>query len=131
MTKGTPPRKHSALARHALLGLVAWAATAAQATLSAAGGPVSAAEPLKLPSQALRRVGAQEGWQGPLFMVCMAIFAVGFAAMFYSVWKHHRSGAVNHGNFHQRVIVEMSWTLVPFVIVMVLVWPMARGFWIA
>jgi cytochrome c oxidase subunit 2 len=48
--------------------------------------------------------------------------------MFFMIWRHHRTGSGNQSNFHASVVVEICWTLVPFVIVVMLVWPTAKIF---
>jgi cytochrome c oxidase subunit 2 len=69
------------------------------------------------------------GLRWMLLMVSLLAFGLVFALMFFSVWKHHRSGTENQTNFHDSAVVEICWTLVPFVIVVLLVWPTARIFW--
>lgn len=65
-----------------------------------------------------------------LMIVCLIVFALVFGVMFYSIWKHHRSGANEQANFHGSVAVEICWALAPLVIVVLLVWPAARVFWV-
>lgn len=63
------------------------------------------------------------GLRGMLMVVCLIVFLLVFAGMFFSIWKHHRSSASGHTNFHSSVLVEICWALAPFVIVVLLVWP--------
>lgn len=71
------------------------------------------------------------GLRASLMLVCIVVFALVFAVMFYSVWRHHRRGGDAQGNFHASMAIEMGWALIPCVIVLLLVWPTARIFWIS
>ena len=64
-----------------------------------------------------------------LMVVCLAIFAVSFAALLWASWRHHRGGSPERVNFHSSLAVEIAWTVTPCVIVLLLVWPTARIFW--
>src|SRR6218665_3846245 len=46
--------------------------------------------------------------------------------MFYSIWKHRRSKGAKAANFHESVTVEVVWTIVPFVIVIVMALPATK-----
>jgi cytochrome c oxidase subunit 2 len=64
-----------------------------------------------------------------LMVSCLLIFVLSFSALLLAAWRHHRRGKAEQGNFHSSVLVEISWTIVPCVVVLVLVWPTARIFW--
>ena len=67
------------------------------------------------------------GWvRTGVLLLCVALFFGAFAVMFYSVWRHHRAGAVSRSNFHEDMSVELTWTLVPFLMVLALAWPVVR-----
>jgi cytochrome c oxidase subunit 2 len=68
------------------------------------------------------------GLRWALLLLCLLMFVFGFALMFFMIWRHHRTGSGNQSNFHASVVVEICWTLVPFVIVVMLVWPTAKIF---
>lgn len=70
-----------------------------------------------------------QGLRGWLMILCLIIFALVFAVMFYSIWKHHRGGVGERTNFHGSVAVEICWALAPVVIVVLLVWPTTRIIW--
>ena len=55
-----------------------------------------------------------------MMIVCTAVFLIVFAVMFYSIWKHRKSVGHKAANFHESVAVEIAWTVVPFVIVVVM-----------
>jgi len=68
-------------------------------------------------------------FRGVLMLVCLLIFVVSFAALLLAAWRHHRMDKQTGENFHSALWVEISWTIVPCVIVLVLVWPTVRIFW--
>ena len=68
--------------------------------------------------------------QAVLMLVCMVILAVSFTALLLASWRHHRAAKVHGGNFHSDLWVEISWTIVPCLIVLVLVWPTVKTFWV-
>ncbi len=71
------------------------------------------------------------GLRFSLLLVAIVLFAMVFGVMFVSVWKHHRWGLDRQVNFHDSVLVEICWALIPCVIVVLLVWPTARIFWVS
>lgn len=64
-----------------------------------------------------------------LLLVCLLIFVVSFAALLIAAWRHHRADKAGGGNFHSSLWVEISWTIVPCIIVLALIWPTVRVFW--
>lgn len=56
-------------------------------------------------------------------LVCLGIFVVVFGAMFYSIWKHHKSAAPQAVHFHGSPAVEMVWAAIPFAILMFAAYP--------
>ncbi len=55
-----------------------------------------------------------------MLVVCVAIFVAVFGVMFYSIFKHRKSLGHKPANFHESVSVEIAWTVVPFLIVIVM-----------
>jgi cytochrome c oxidase subunit 2 len=55
-----------------------------------------------------------------MLIVCTAIFLVVFGFMFYSIFKHRKSVGHKAANFHESVAVEIAWTIVPFIIVILM-----------
>jgi cytochrome c oxidase subunit 2 len=55
-----------------------------------------------------------------MLIVCTLIFVVVFGFMFYSIFKHRKSVGHKAANFHESVAVEIAWTIVPFVIVILM-----------
>ncbi len=59
------------------------------------------------------------------YIMCVVAFAV-FGAMAYSIVKHRKSKGVSPSTFHESTAVEIVWTILPFVILIVLALPAAR-----
>jgi cytochrome c oxidase subunit 2 len=55
-----------------------------------------------------------------MMIACIVIFIAVFGVMFYSILKHRKSLGHKAANFHESVTVEIIWTIVPFVIVIVM-----------
>lgn len=61
-----------------------------------------------------------------ILIICAVIGVVVFGAMLYSVIFHRKSKGVKPATFHESVKVEIAWTVVPFIILMVMAVPAAR-----
>ena len=55
--------------------------------------------------------------------VCVVIGVIVFGAMFYSVFTHRKSKGVTPAHFHESTSIEIAWTVVPFLILIVLAFP--------
>ena len=55
-----------------------------------------------------------------MLIVCTVIFVVVFGFMFYSIVKHRKSVGHKAANFHESTAVEIAWTVVPFIIVILM-----------
>ena len=51
-----------------------------------------------------------------IFWICVAIGAVVFGIMFWSIFAHRKSLGVKPATFHESTLVEIIWTAVPFAI---------------
>ena len=58
--------------------------------------------------------------------MCVAIFVAVFGVMFYAVWKHRKSKGHRPADFHESTAVEIAWTIVPFILVVIIAWPATR-----
>ncbi len=88
------------------------------------GGP--AVRQLNLPAAATR-IAAEQSWLHWMMLIaCLVIFIAVFAVMFYSIWKHRKSKGAKPASFHESVSVEVIWTLVPFVIVILMALPATK-----
>lgn len=61
-----------------------------------------------------------------MFMVCVGIAVVVFGVMFVSMYLHRKSRGVKPANFHESVKVEIAWTVVPFIILILMAFPAAK-----
>ncbi|NHZ88055.1 cytochrome c oxidase subunit II [Massilia sp. CCM 8733] len=61
-----------------------------------------------------------------MMVVCLVIFVAVFGVMFYSVFKHRRSLGHKPATFHESTAVEIAWTVVPFLIVIVMALPATK-----
>jgi cytochrome c oxidase subunit 2 len=61
-----------------------------------------------------------------ILWVCVAIFFVVFGAMFWSIYKHRRSMGAKAAHFHENTVVEVIWTIIPFVILVAMAIPATR-----
>ncbi len=100
----------------------AWAASAlfavAHATNDLPGGP--AVNQLNLPV-GVTSISRDQAWMHwVMLIVCTVVFVAVFAVMFYSIWKHRKSVGHKAANFHESVVVEIVWTAVPFIIVVLM-----------
>ena len=83
-----------------------------------AGGP--AKNQLDLHPPATRVAADIQGMHFYMLIVCTVIFLLVFGVMFYSIIKHRKSVGFKAANFHESVGVEIAWTVVPFLIVVVM-----------
>lgn len=58
-----------------------------------------------------------------IFWVCVVIGLVVFGVMFWSILAHRKSKGHKPANFHEHTWVEILWTIVPFVILVVMCIP--------
>ena len=88
------------------------------------GGP--AVNQLNL-GAAVTSIAAEQAWlHWFMLILCTVIFVAVFAVMFYSIWKHRKSKGHKAANFHESVTVEIIWTIVPFVIVILMALPATK-----
>jgi cytochrome c oxidase subunit II len=88
------------------------------------GGPAVNQLNLAPPVTAIAR---EQHWLHWFMMVlCTVIFVAVFAVMFYSIWKHRKSVGHKPATFHESVTVEIIWTIVPFIIVILMALPATK-----
>lgn len=58
--------------------------------------------------------------------ICVAIFVAVFGVMFYSILKHRKSLGHKSASFHESTSVEIAWTVVPFLIVVLMALPATK-----
>src|SRR5215831_5886470 len=59
--------------------------------------------------------------------ICAAIFVVVFGVMFYSLFKHRKSIGHDAKPFHENTTVEVVWTVIPFLILLVMAFPATKA----
>lgn len=73
------------------------------------------------------RIAADQMWlHNMMLVICLAIFIAVFGVMFYSIFKHRKSRGAVPANFHESVKVEIAWTVVPFIIVILMALPATK-----
>ncbi|MFT5578595.1 MAG: cytochrome c oxidase subunit 2 [Paraglaciecola psychrophila] len=55
--------------------------------------------------------------------ICVVIGVIVFGVMFYSVFTHRKSKGAEAADFHESTAVEIAWTVVPFLILIVIAFP--------
>ncbi|MEX2964010.1 cytochrome c oxidase subunit II [Microbulbifer sp. TYP-18] len=61
-----------------------------------------------------------------IFWICVAIGVVVFGVMFYSMWRHRKSKGYKAAQFHESTAVELVWTIVPFIILVLMAIPATK-----
>ena len=61
-----------------------------------------------------------------MIVICVAIFIAVFGVMFYSILKHRKSLGYKAATFHESTAVEIAWTIVPFLIVVLMALPATK-----
>ena len=108
--------------------LSAWFASAvfslARAVSDLPGGPAVNQLNLHPP---VTRIAADQAWlHWFMLIICTVIFLAVFAVMFYSIWKHRKSVGHKAATFHESVTVEVVWTVIPFIIVILMALPATK-----
>ncbi len=61
-----------------------------------------------------------------IFWVCVAIAVAVFGVMIYSIYTHRKSKGAVAANFHDNVKVELAWTIIPIIILVVMAIPATK-----
>lgn len=61
-----------------------------------------------------------------IFWICVAIFVGVFSVMFYSIFKHRKSKGHEPAQFSHSTSVEIVWTVIPFLILVVMAIPATK-----
>ena len=61
-----------------------------------------------------------------VFWICVVIGVIVFAVMFYSIFAHRKSRGVTPSTFHESTKVEVAWTVIPFLILLLLAVPATK-----
>ncbi|OGT38214.1 MAG: cytochrome c oxidase subunit II [Gammaproteobacteria bacterium RIFCSPHIGHO2_12_FULL_38_14] len=61
-----------------------------------------------------------------IFLICVVIGLIVFGAMFYSIIFHRHSKGVKPAEFHSHTILEIGWTIVPAIILVLMAIPATK-----
>lgn len=98
--------------------------TWAYAVQDMAGGP--AVNQLNMPPAASKVMSGIHDLHYFMLGVCVFIFLAVFGIMFYSILRHRRSVGHKAAKFHESIRVEVAWTIIPFIIVILMALPATR-----
>ncbi|MEM5325764.1 cytochrome c oxidase subunit II [Paraburkholderia sp. JHI2823] len=62
-----------------------------------------------------------------MLLLCTVIFIGVFGVMFYSIYAHRKSKGHKAAHFHESTTVEIIWTVVPFIIVVLMALPATKA----
>lgn len=62
-----------------------------------------------------------------MMYICVVIFVGVFGVMFYSILKHRKAPGRTAATFHENTTVEVLWTVIPTIILLVMVWPVTKA----
>ncbi len=97
------------------------------AFLATAAAPVLASYDVNIPPPATPIASQIYGLHMYILIICVVIFVVVFGAMFYSIFKFRKSkGAKPDVNFHESTLIEIIWTIIPFVILLAIAIPATK-----
>jgi len=109
----------------ALLLANVWFCTAAWAVNDLPGG--MGVNELSLQPAATKIALEQQWLHNFMMIICTIIFVGVFGVMFYSILKHRKSLGHPAASFHESVKVEIAWTVVPFIIVILMALPATKA----
>lgn len=73
------------------------------------------------------KIAEDQAWLHYFTMIiCVVIFVGVFGVMFYSILAHRKSKGAKPANFHESTTVEIIWTIVPFIIVIMMALPATK-----
>src|SRR5207249_11442393 len=61
-----------------------------------------------------------------IFWICAVIFVGVFGVMFYSLYRHRKSVGHQAVQFHENTLVEIVWTIIPFLILLFMAYPATK-----
>jgi cytochrome c oxidase subunit II len=61
-----------------------------------------------------------------IMWICVVIFIGVFAVMFYSIFAHRKSKGHQAAQFHENTVVEVIWTVIPFLILLFMAFPATK-----
>lgn len=61
-----------------------------------------------------------------VFWICVVIGVLVFGAMFYAMYFHRKSRGAKAGHFHSHPVLEVTWTIVPVIILVLMAIPATK-----
>jgi len=101
-------------------------AAATFAALSGLPGVALAAREWNLQTPVTEIARQQNELHTFIFWICVVIFVGVFGVMFYSLFKHRKSVGHQAEQFHENTVVEIVWTVVPFLILLFMAYPATK-----
>jgi cytochrome c oxidase subunit 2 len=99
-------------------GMPSWA------VVDSPGGPAVRQMTFQQPvTQIAAEINTLHNW---MLGICLVIFLAVFGVMLYSIMKHRKSLGHKAASFHESTAVEIGWTIVPFVIIILMALPATR-----
>ena len=112
------------LLQKAGIAVGSFAATTAFALADLPGGP--GVNQLNL-TTGVTKISQEQSWlHWYMLIICTVVFILVFGVMFYSILKHRKSVGHKPANFHESVTVEVVWTIIPFIIVILMALPATK-----
>lgn len=106
------------------IGFVVWGSAAAAYAAKVhdlPGGP--AVNEMNLPPPVTPVAQMQHQLNDMVMIICTIIFIGVFGVMFYSIWAHRKSRGAVAAKWHESTPIEITWTLVPFIIEILMALP--------
>src|SRR5947208_16767124 len=66
------------------------------------------------------------GLHAYIFWICVVIFVGVFGVMFYALYRHRKSVGHQAVQFHENTLVEIVWTIIPFLIMLFMAYPATK-----
>ena len=117
--------KHAKRLQSLMLGALFMAAgMPSWAVIDSPGGPAIRQMTFQQPvTQIAVEINTLHNW---MMGICLAIFVAVFGVMLYSIMKHRKSLGHKSASFHESTAVEIGWTIVPFIIIILMALPATR-----
>jgi cytochrome c oxidase subunit 2 len=117
--------KHAKRLQSLMLGALFMAAgMPSWAVVDSPGGPAIRQMTFQQPvTQIAVEINTLHNW---MMGICLAIFVAVFGVMLYSIMKHRKSLGHKSASFHESTAVEIGWTIVPFIIIILMALPATR-----
>jgi cytochrome c oxidase subunit 2 len=117
--------KHAKRLQSLMLGALFMAAgMPSWAVVDSPGGPSVREMTFQQPvTQIAAEINTLHNW---MLGICLVIFIAVFGVMLYSIMKHRKSLGHKSASFHESTAVEIVWTIVPFIIIILMALPATR-----